>query len=215
MKIYFFPGLGADSRLAPFHVLPGLEAHWVNWPEHFGNTWDEFINEIMNENKIESNSYFAGISFGGSVAQRVGQIVKPKRIFLISSFPKTRFISPILRFFFKFVKFIPGFLFKISFFPKMIIRYFFGITKPDNLDLFIRMTNSLSGQRTKHLVCLALSEPNFSAEELPIFRIHGTNDKIIPPRGQAIDYWIKDGGHLISMTHSQIINDEIIKQTKE
>jgi hypothetical protein len=69
MKVYFFPGLGADASLSRYHNLPGHDVEWVNWPKNIPNSWGQFDNDLLNETNIENGSVFIGISFGGMVAQ--------------------------------------------------------------------------------------------------------------------------------------------------
>jgi pimeloyl-ACP methyl ester carboxylesterase len=215
MKIYFFPGLGADSSLAPFHILPGIEVQWIDWPIEFGKSWDDFIREILIENKFEPDSVFAGISFGGLVAQRLAHKIKPRKIILIGSLQSSKDISPLLKTLSHLARFVPSTLFKFSLLPTWLIRYYFGIEKAADLSLFLKMASKIDGKMAKTLINLALSYSGIPVVGFPIQIIHGTADKIIPWKNKKKGTEISGGGHLISMTHSNQINEAILNRIKE
>lgn len=211
MKIYFFPGLGADASLAPYHLLPGHEIHWVEWPERFGSSWDEFIRELRKENDFAPGAAYAGISFGGLVALRLAREVKPDRIILIGSLSSYQAVSGLFRLLSPFIGIIPSACFRMQWVPDLLIRYFFGIGKEDDLALFHRMADPLPGWKAKRLVRMALSGGESKPAGVPILNIHGTDDRIIPIAKRSIDIEVPGGGHFISVTHSGQINEAISK----
>ena len=165
MKIYFFPGLGADESLSGYHPISGFEVTWVRWPSNFGTNWTEFISNILLENKIDTDSIFIGISFGGLVAQRLAQKIRPKKIILIGS-----------------------------------------LSSNDSISFFYKMAGCLRSDQTKELIHLVFENGEFQKYNGPLLRIHGTKDRIISKKNETIDLIIHEGGHLISMTHSEEIN---------
>jgi pimeloyl-ACP methyl ester carboxylesterase len=215
MKIYFFPGLGADSSLAPLHVLPGYEIEWVEWPKGNWSSWDEFIQKILNENRIKPNQIFVGISFGGLVAQRLTEKVSPNKIILIGSLQSAQEISIPLRLLSKILWLVPSFCFEIRLLPKFLIQTCFGINRERDVRLFYKMASRINGSRVKALIHLALSKNHVPKKHYSIFSIHGSKDKIIPSKNRTDAYLIKDGGHLISMTHSEEINKAILSRIED
>lgn len=218
MKAYFYPGLGADSSLAPFHVIPGVETQWIEWPKWFGRSWEEFIREIKRENRFEANALHIGISFGGLVAQRMADDLDGKAEILIGSFSSLKAIAGVFRFMLPWLFMIPEPFFEIRFLPRFLIRYFFGIAKPEELELFYAMARKLSGGQVKSLIrfirpAAIEASRGFSDSENRqnrlILRIHGTRDRILPIGNQVVDVRIEGGGHLISLTHPGEINAHI------
>ncbi|MDB5047562.1 MAG: hypothetical protein JWO30_633 [Fibrobacteres bacterium] len=209
--LYFFPGLGADASLAPMHLIPGYEIHWIEWPKRFGASWDGFIRELMDENDIEENAVYVGISFGGLVAQRMAQEIRPRKIIFVGSLQTSRSISFPFRLLSPFVPILPRFCFRLGLLPRWLIRYFFGIKRPEDVGLFYRMAEKLNGMKAKKLVELALSEKDGPDGTIPTLSIHGMNDKIIPAANRFVDIEIHGGGHLISMTHPKQVNEAISK----
>jgi pimeloyl-ACP methyl ester carboxylesterase len=211
MKVYFFPGLGADASLAPFHPLPGFDVEWVKWPSKIQNQWHLFEDDVFMQNPIESGSVFVGISFGGMVAQRISLRQKPKCIILISSLTQSKSISWKFRILKPFLKYIPAYVFKMNFIPVKFAGWFFGIHKQAHLRLLFEMGKKLKPADFKALNQLALNFESVSHDDIPIFRIHGQRDKIILADSENREKIIPEGGHLISMTHSKEVNASILK----
>jgi pimeloyl-ACP methyl ester carboxylesterase len=211
MKVFFFPGLGADASLAKYHTLPGYDVVWLNWPKHFQNSWEQFEIDLLKENNIENGAVFIGISFGGMVAQRIAQFKKPICIILISSLTVATSISPMLRAFKPIVNYLPEFLFNMNLLPKLLAGWFFGIKEKEDISLLYEMANKLRPIQFKCLNQLALSFQTKNELGLPIFRIHGKKDRMILAKSELREKIIPNGGHLISMTHSNEVNSSIIQ----
>jgi pimeloyl-ACP methyl ester carboxylesterase len=207
-KAYFFPGLGADASLAPYHCIPGLEIEWVKWPSVIRPSWDHFLADLLRENKIEEGAIFLGISFGGLVAVRMAERKRPAAIILIGSLVSTRAISPLLRPVRFLVRAVPAFLFNSNWVPAWVVAYFFGIRKDDHLAHFFRMAKGYTSSQAKGLVRLALSAPR-TGNFAPTYAIHGGKDRILPARYREPGFLVKDGGHLLSMTHAEEVNGAI------
>jgi len=131
VKAYFFPGLGADESLANHHAVAGIEQIWIRWPKTIASNWSDFLTAMQNENIIEPNSIWIGISFGGVVAQKLATLKKPKAILLIGSAKNPAAIAPMFRPFQKLVGACPAFLFNLNWVPKIFCKWFFWIDAPE------------------------------------------------------------------------------------
>jgi pimeloyl-ACP methyl ester carboxylesterase len=207
--LVFFPGLGADDRLAPFHVIPGFEARWIAWPElEDTGGWEAFMEKILPA--IPDEAIYLGISFGGLVALEAARHKRPLALVLIGSLYGSREIP----FFFRLAKpllgFLPAALFDLRFVPKAVISWFFGIHAREHLELFQAMARDLPPARVKQLCKLLLAAAPLHPEGVPILALHGDRDRLLPLRlkHQPIQV-VAGGGHLISMTHAPIINRAI------
>lgn len=210
MKVYFFPGVGADASLAPHHPLPGHDAEWIRWPEEPGRTWDEFESNLLASNRIEPGAVLIGISFGGMAAQAVAQRVKAAGIILVGSCRSSGAVAPWLRVFRPFLPFLPAFLFDMRLAPRGLVARMFGIRERAHIGLLFRMGARLDSRRFKRINALAL---RFRARDLPgipVFSIHGSMDRIIPAGSEPRDLIIEGGGHLISMSHPDAVNAAIL-----
>lgn len=208
MKAYFFPGLGADKTLAPYHQIPELEIEWVNWPSHIRTNWENFLQDLLRENDIQPGSLFIGISFGGLVATRLAKLIPPSGIILVGSLVDAKAVLPIFRILKRVLPCIPGFAFNLGWVPSRFISYFFGIRRKAHLTHFKRMAGGYSPQQTKALIQLALSASPME-NRVPIYAIHGEKDRILPYKKAQSGYLVRQGGHLLSMTHADEVNDAI------
>jgi pimeloyl-ACP methyl ester carboxylesterase len=213
MKAYFFPGLGADASLEPYHRISGLDAQWIKWPSIIRPNWELFLSDLIGENEIEEGSLFLGISFGGLVATQVAVKIRPAGIVLIGSLTSPTAITSLLTPFRHLLTIIPDRLFNLAWVPDWVIAYFFGIRKKEHLLHFFRMARSYTPSQTKALIQLALSASSVE-KGYPLYVIHGDKDRILPAQKCEADLLIKGGGHLLSMTHSDEVNEAILKWAK-
>ncbi|MBW8887635.1 MAG: alpha/beta hydrolase [Fibrobacteres bacterium] len=210
MKVWFFPGLGADASLGPFHALPGYETAWVEWPVRASRDWPEFLSGLQEANPIRAGDVFIGISFGGMAAQMLAGQLRPSGIILISSCRSSRSIAPSLACFRPILPCIPSALFDMRLLPSVVSKRYFGIADPSHVDLLYAMARRLPPKRFKEITELCLDFLGPSLPEVPIFSIHGLRDRLIPAGRENRDVLIPDGGHLISMTHSAIVNARLL-----
>lgn len=211
MILYFYPGLGADSNLAPFHAIPGFEIRWIDWPGNLGGSWEGFILELKKENRYEPGSVHIGISFGGLVAQRMAYDTEGKGLILIGSLTSVGAIGWVFRILLRAAALLPGPMFEITRLPRFVARRVFGISEKAHLDLFYRMASKLSGKQVRTLIGYISAATGQNPPACPILRLHGRKDRILPFRNQAVDLGIEDGGHLVSMTNSNEINGILMK----
>lgn len=211
MKVYFFPGVGADASLGPFHELPGHDVGWIRWPTDPGSTWEEFTAALLAENTIEPSAILIGISFGGMAAQAVAARARAAGIILVGSCRSSRAVSPWLRRFRPIVSALPQGLFDIRLMPRALAGLMFGISGKAHLDLLFAMGARLEPRAFKRINALALRFNGVSALDVPVYSIHGGRDRLIPAQGEPHDVVLEDGSHLISMTHHEIVNRAILQ----
>lgn len=209
MKVYFFPGLGADAALAPFHPLPGHDVEWLEWPHGPFRDWPGFLDALQAGKALVAGSVFVGISFGGMAAQAMAMRVRPGAILLIGSCRSSREVAPIVRSVRPFLGLLPAPLFHPSLMPRTVASHFFGIRAREHLDLLYSMGLRLSPAATRALSRLALSFTSSVPEGLPVLSIHGEKDRMIPAGAAPRDSVIQEGGHLISLTHTEAVNAQL------
>jgi len=200
----FFPGLGADSTLARFHPLPEGESLWIEWPDPIPGDWDGFVEAMTRQIPSNRELRFVGISFGGLAAMATARRLRPAGgVFLIGSLEDRRELQPLFRLGLTLVPWIPARLFDLRLLPNAVVRHVFGIREPEHLAIFRAMAARLPAKSVKALCrLLATWTPQ---PEVKVRRIHGRADGIIrPPRG---DVETVQGGHLISMTNAQAVNE--------
>jgi len=199
----FFPGLGADSTLAKYHQLAGVDCVWVEWPEQIDPDWERFADLLVGQIPTGLPLRFVGISFGGLAALKMAERFHPVGGVVLVGAPTSRSdLRWPFRLALPFVRWIPAALFDLRILPKCVVRHFFGIREARHLDDFMRMAIRLPGRSVKNL-CDLIRQWN-PPSCIDARRIHGAHDRIIKPDLHATK--IVGGGHLISMTHSDEIN---------
>lgn len=149
---------------------------------------------------------FVGISFGGLAALATARRLHPAGgVFLIGSLEDRSELRPLFRLGLRLVPWIPAFLFDLRLLPDLLVRHFFGIRESEHLAIFRAMAARLPGKSVKAL-CRLVATWNPQPGPKPC-RIHGRADRIIrPPRQDAETV---EGGHLISMTNAQAVNQRL------
>ena len=205
MKLYLIGGLGADERVFKYLKLNNETQviHWIK-PEP-----DEELKDYAKRllNQINQNEEFGllGVSFGGIIANELTKLVQPQILILISSVEtssqlprkyvsigKTRILN-----------IIPDSLIKP---PNHLLGFLFGAQNKELLKQIIRDTNP-------GFIRWALNSIiKWSNEEhlINTVRIHGTNDILIPLKGNAIK--VKDGGHFMIVDKAKEISNLINEQ---
>jgi len=204
MKLYMIGGLGADERVFKYLNL-NAKTHIIKWiepkPKEELSSYAIRLSEQINQ---EDEFGILGVSFGGIIAIELSKIIKPSKLFLISSVEtskqlprnylsigKTQILKLVPNKFIKPPKSLLGFLFGAK--NKQLLKQIINDTEPEfirwALDAIINWSNDLNSIET--------------------VRIHGTNDKLIPLKGNAIE--VKDGGHFMVVDKA----DEISKLVNE
>ena len=205
-RLYLIGGLGADERVFKYLDLT-IETKIIQWIEPQQN---ESLNSyaIRLTEQINQDEEFGilGVSFGGIVAIELSKHIKTSKLILISSAETSKQLPQ------KYVslgktqilKLIPNSLIKP---PQQIFNFLFGAENKELLKEIIRDTNPQFIRWALNAVIKWSNETRPSE----IIRIHGTNDKVIPLSGRAIE--IKDGGHFMIVDKakeiSKLINEEI------
>jgi len=208
LKIYGISGLGADKRVFDFLALD-FEFIPIDWiTPHKNEAIENYSKRLSNIIDTKNEFCLVGVSFGGLIATEISQILKPKLTFLISSAQTKNELRSIFKYFgkTKLITLIPTFLFNP---PRVIAKYFFG-AKNDKL------LNEILDDTDLNFVKWAINElinwkNTFQLEN--IIKINGTNDKLIPPKGNTKMKLIESGGHFMIVDRaneiSEIINGEI------
>ncbi len=200
MKLYLIGGLGADERVFKYCNLNTNTQiiHWLNpKPKEKISSYASRLLE-----QIDSTEPFGilGVSFGGIVAMEISKLVKPKLLILVSSvsvdsqLPQRYLILGKTRI----LNLIPDFLIKP---PTKFLSFLFGAKNEKLLSAIIDDT-------APTFIRWALNEIiHWKNDEQVIqpIRIHGTRDKLIPLKGQAIK--VQDGGHFMIVDKAKEISN--------
>ena len=200
MKLYLIGGLGADERVFQDLQLD-TECQLIEWIDPLeSESLSSYVNRLIPQ--INQNETFGmlGVSFGGIVAIELAKIIKPEVLILISTVENDRQLPK------KYVNIaklgvlnlIPTFLIKP---PKFLQTYLFGATNKKLLHKIIRDTKPTFIRWALNSIINWKNTINSTK----IIRIHGTKDKLIPIKGEAIK--IKGGGHFMIVDNAEEISN--------
>lgn len=209
MTIYCISGLGADERAFQYlNVAPHQLVH-IPWLQPQKNETLDHYAVRMSENINDSEPFsLMGLSFGGMLSVEISKLKKPEKLFLLSTIigkkekPLRMKIAGKLGLY----KYVPSKYFTQP--NKMAHRLFGTKTQSEKelLDQIIR-------ENDPHFIRWALEAISiWENTEYPknAIRIHGTDDKIFPPKNLDIQYLIEGGGHLMVVSDAKEVS-EIIK----
>lgn len=209
MKIFAISGLGADERVFDFLTLEHELIHlpWIK-PKSIENITD-YSERLIDEYKLKQATDFGilGLSFGGLIAIEISKQINPKVTILISSIETRSDLGLTLRFAskLKLVNFIPKSWFKP---PKRIAHFAFGAKNKPLLNAIINDTDL---HFTKWAVGVLINWQNKTTLK-NLIRIGGTNDLLLPQKGEKI-LFIDKGTHFMIVDDanqvSAILNREL------
>jgi pimeloyl-ACP methyl ester carboxylesterase len=199
MTTYILPGMGADATMygSAFRTLK--DVRYADWP-HYDNekSIKDVALKLIDQYTINSSDIVGGSSLGGIVASEIAKYVELEKIILIGSTLMPDNISPILK---KLsllseiapINLIQAFAGKAGLITKNKLLEMFGNANSTFIKAMCKAVFEWDGNPTPHCAC---------------YHIHGARDLVIyPPKTGATI--IDDGGHLIAITHEEIIADFI------
>ncbi|NNC95826.1 MAG: alpha/beta hydrolase [Chitinophagales bacterium] len=206
MKIYCFPGLGADKRMYDYLFSHG------NWDAEVLEFRKPAMSESMESyaksyiDQIDTSHPFAfiGTSLGGMIAVELSKVCEPKRVVLISSL-KTKAEIPIL---IKSQRYLPLYkMLKGKNYKKFnsVFGKLYGHSGKNNLkNLIMEMGENTDDELIEWAVREVI---NWDNEYVPenLMQIHGDKDILFPPSNIDSKELVKGGSHIMVLTHSSQI----------
>lgn len=213
MKIYYIPGLGADLRL--FNpMLPQLPGKEILWPKLLGKNLEELAKQIIEINQIKESDLIIGFSFGAQIAKEIKHLIPNIKVVGISSVMNSDELTFSFKLYARFAQWIPNFIIKkliFAFGIKHAAQNSRGLTK-DDISLLKKQSLDLNMDFFKRTLNLCACWQN--NKEVPMLKINGELDTVIPYDENKCDVVVKDAGHLITYTHATQLVAEIKKYAK-
>jgi pimeloyl-ACP methyl ester carboxylesterase len=213
-QLVLLPGLGADDRLLepqrnefPQLVVPD----WISPRKN--ESLPEYAVRMADTVPLSAGTplILGGVSFGGMLACEMAQYLRPAAVVLIASCHTRRGLRPVYRAGRWLLPLVPirtWDLAKALAAPAVRLRI--GVPSAQR-ELAVAMFKNMDS-RFMHWVLQAILrwEPK-PLEGIRVFHIHGRRDLLIPLRRVDADEVIRDGGHLINITHASQVNAFISK----
>lgn len=192
MKVYLLPGLGADERIFRYLDLKSFEVVPLRWHTPNGDESIEDYAKKLAEQIDRDNPVLIGMSFGGIMAIELGKILKAHKIIIISSVISFNELPAMYRLAGKVQvhRMLSGSLLKSS---HRLMNWVMGATDPMRRDLLAEMLRDTNEHFLRWAIHKIVTWKN-TAVVPNVYRIHGTNDRILPLR--RADFIINNGSHL-------------------
>ncbi len=209
MKIYGISGLGADKRVFDFLTLD-FEFIPIDWiTPNKNESIKNYSKRLSSLIDTKNDFCLIGVSFGGLIATEISEILNPKITILISSAHTKNELRPIFIWFgkTKLIKLMPTFLFDP---PRIIAKYLFGAK---NNKLLNDILDDTDLSFAKWAVTELTNWENITQQK-NVFKINGTSDKLIPPRGNTEMKLIDKGEHFMIVDRADEISEIINAKMK-
>ena len=203
MKLYLIGGLGADHRVFNFLKM-NCETAVIEWMTPTKDQEIEsYCEKLLEQIDQEEEFGILGVSFGGIIAVELAKISDPSKVILVSSVEEYSQLPRIYVTLGKMglLNLIPDAMIKP---PNYLLTFLFGASNKVLLKNIVQDTDPLFirwalGQIVKWKNTDRIKN---------LLRIHGTHDRLIPLKGEAIE--IHDGKHFMivdkAMEISTIVN---------
>ena len=200
---YLIPGLGADERVFQFLRLQGT-VHLLRWldPNHAREPLPDYAARLARAVPADQDCWLVGVSFGGVLAQEVARLRPRARVVLVSSLQRRaelpwlarvagptglhRLAAPAL------LRLLPR-----------VAQWFFSVANGQEYRLLLRIIEDTDPQFVRWAIAQLVNWPGATA--VPVARIHGRHDRLLPA-GAAFSQHQLPGGHFIIVSQAAEIS---------
>lgn len=196
-KVYFIPGLGADSRSFRFLDLSFCHPEFIKWNRPFpGESLGSYAERLF-ETIHDEEATIVGVSFGGMVATEIAKKHPRTQVVIIAS-SKTFLEIP---FYLRFWKYLPLYRLhseKLKAFSGRIVLDILGAKGRDQRKVQLQILKDSDAAFTRWAMH-AIVNWNNTIVPANLVHIHGTADKLLPYRYVKADHSINNGEHVLIM----------------
>jgi pimeloyl-ACP methyl ester carboxylesterase len=203
-KVYFIPGLGADSRSFGFLDLSFCSAEFVRWVKpNPGEKLTSYAERLF-LNIQDEEATIVGVSFGGMLATEIAKHHPRTKVIIIASSKTFREIPPYLRFW----KHLPVYKLHSERFKKHSGRFVvnvLGARGPEQKKVQLEILKDSDPAFIRWAIDAILT---WSNTVIPgnIIHIHGTADRLLPYRYVKADHAVEGGEHVMIMDRAEEIS---------
>jgi len=208
-RLYMFAGMNRNTRVFRKQLQAIPNSIIVPLPQPNKNeSLNHYALRVVESVRFDDNPFLVGISFGGIVALEVAPLVNARCCFLISSIRSPDQLPPAFRFFrlmsFKAERTLQAVSITAAAIPHVLRTP--STTRLANI-------RGINGAWHRWAISAVLRwKPNPAIASVPILQLHGQRDTLFPARYVRADIVVPDAGHLLPITHSQIVNELLVRE---
>lgn len=206
-RLILLPGLGVDAQMfeAQRVRFPNLEV--PDWLTPLKNeTLESYAQRFAESLAYNENCFIGGLSFGGMLAAEMSKQISPRKLLLIASALSFSEVRPLLRIAARLARWVPKSVFRPNVMPIKLASRLFGLRTESQRLLFDEIASAASPELI-HWGLQAMVGWSGMEPDLPVARLHGAQDRIIPPLNDGSQTLIPGAGHLPAISHPNEVND--------
>lgn len=205
--IYILTGLGADKTVFHKLRLDAFNHTFIDWQMPTKDMSLEAYASLMAKQIVFENAVLVGLSFGGIVAIEIAKQIPVKKVVLLATVKTKYELSPFQRLLgkTKLDKIVPKKMFtKVG----PLAPYFFGLISKEDKQILSKILGKSSADFMRWAIAKIIRWENTTLVENYI-HLHGNKDRLFSARYIKNYKKIEGAGHLITLTHSQVINQQL------
>jgi pimeloyl-ACP methyl ester carboxylesterase len=207
-RLILLPGLGADERMyAPQRgAFPHLEVpRWVTPRPR--ESLPDYARRMAAQIDTSDPFFLGGSSFGGMVALEMARHARPRAVFLIGSCRAAAASVPwMFRVAGRLANLAPGPVLRTIHRVNSRFTFPFGDLTAEQHDLMVAMMRDADPRFIQWGGWALCNWAGAGELGVPVHQIHGGADRIMPCRRSAADVIVPGAGHLLNVTHADVVN---------
>jgi pimeloyl-ACP methyl ester carboxylesterase len=214
-NLIFFPGTLSDYRLLEPQKKEFPNLHVPPWiaPLKRSESLASYSKRLAATLSPQKPFYLGGVSLGGMIAQEVAKHLKPEGVIMIATASTGKSLPLFHRIMGKIIRYTPRFLIRLWLrLNAFIIRHI----PMDDKSQRMMMADMVQDIPPKLVQWQSAAPNNWKLDQkldVPVTHIHGDKDPLIPIKNVVPTKIVKNGGHLINVTHATEVNQFIKEAT--
>ena len=212
LPLVLMPGMGTDARLfddqrPSFKTL--ITPDWLD-PQPRESLRD-YGRRMVDALPVEPPYVLGGVSFGGMLALEMARHAKPRGVVLIASCRSRAALPLRLRLLARWGPLLPDFVADARRVVPAFMYQRVGATRDEHFERCHQMLLDTPPHLLRWTGRAIHTWPGAEDLDVPVYHVHGDADKIILSNRVRADAWIEGGGHLLTMSHVEHVNEAIAR----
>lgn len=209
-ELILLSGLAADASIFDPQKSEFPELVVLNWKvPSKSDTLDSYAKRLADELGNQDRVIIGGASFGGILALHMAQYVKPAAVILIGSIHSPAELPLLARAARPLRWLLPIVPLRLLQFCAVPFASHAARRVIPHLARVLRQFRDADPQVIKWSLARLLGWKTIPEVNCPVFHIHGKRDFVLPARYTTPDTLIDGGGHIISLSHPDNVNEFI------